>query len=232
MTIRIDLWTWRLDQPAGTVATLARLLDAEETHRAAAFLRPGDGDRFTVGRGRLREILGHYVSTPPQTLRFGETGRKKPILPGGPAFNLSHSDGIAALAVAPDHSDLPLGIDIEAHRPIEPGLPGHVFSAAECQELSGLSGDAWRAGFFNAWTRKEAVIKAMGQGLLADLKGFDVTLAPGAPPRLTRSSPPLPPVADWTLAALDIGPGFAGALAAVTGGAPVAIRLRDGRLPL
>ncbi len=232
MTVQIDLWLWPLDRPEGEVAAHRAWLSPDERTRADRFARPRDGARFVIGRGRLREILGGYVGCAPGALSFEMVAQKKPALAGGPAFNLSHSGGWAALAVAPDAPDLSLGIDIEAHRPIEHALARRFFSAAEQTAMEALAPEDWQLGFFQAWTRKEAVIKATGDGLYADLAGFDVSLGRAVAAQVLRTTPPMPEARDWTLSDLDTGPAFSGALAAITHGIPIQVAIREGHLPL
>jgi 4'-phosphopantetheinyl transferase len=231
--LALDLWLWPLDPDAATVARLAAHLAPEEEARARRFVQPRHGHQFRVGRGRLREILGPYRDTAPAALRFVHNAHGKPALPGGPAFNLSHAGGWAALAVAPDADPaLALGIDIEAHRPVEPEVAERFFAPAEVRALAALPPALWAEGFFRCWTRKEAVVKACGPGLSMPLRDFDVTLAPEAPARLLRLDPVWGRAADWTLHHLDLAPRFVGAIAAQMGGAPLALTLREGRLPL
>lgn len=222
MPVTIALYFWRLTDPAEADA-FARHLSPDETTRAARFVFEKDRIAYRIGRGRLREILGMLIGQPPEALRFTYGDHGKPALPGGPAFNLSHSDGLACLAVA----DRALGVDIEAHREIEDGVAERFFSPTEYAALSALPASGWTDGFFRCWTRKEAVVKAMGDGLSIPLDRFDVTLGPGAPPRMTRLDPAHGAVAGWRLAHLDLGPGLTGALAANTGGTPLEIVVRD-----
>lgn len=233
MSIPVDLWLWSLDRPAEEVAALSAPLSEAERQRAARFVKPEDGAHFAVARGRLRQILAGYSGTAPDDLTFVTTGRGKPVLTDGPAFNLSHSGSWAALAVAPETPDLQLGVDIEAIRKINPGVATRSFSAAEQDDMRRLLPASWMRGFFNAWTRKEAVIKATGHGLTLDLKSFDVSLIPDEPARFRASRGPLPGPDDWAMINLDTGAGYCGALAAVTHGAPLGpVTLREGQLPL
>lgn len=233
MSLPTDLWIWSLDRTDAEHATFRSLLTASETARADRFVKSQDGHRFAVGRGRLRQILGLYLDQPPDRIDFDLVHQKKPVIAGGPAFNLSHTGGWAALIVTPDHDALDLGVDIEGIRPFEPGLPKRVFSPAEQRELATLPQSHHQRGFFHGWTRKEAVIKAVGSGLTADLKGFDVSLSPGQPARLTRAAAPLPPAADWALLDLPSKGALCGAVAAVTGGVALAApAMREGSLPL
>lgn len=232
MTLDIDLWLWSLDQP-GLVPALSRLLSADEHARAVRFVRPGDTKHFVVGRGKMREILARYTGTPAETLSFSYGPQNKPDLPEGPAFNLSHSDGWAALVVAPGVAGtVPIGVDIEAERAVGDGVAARFFSASEYAALCALPARDWSSGFYRCWTRKEAVIKAAGSGLSTPLDSFDVTLTPGDPARITRVSGDLAPVGTWSLCHLDLGPRFVGAIAAVTEGKKIRLSVKEGSLPL
>lgn len=230
MALRVALWLWSLDPPADRAAVLARHLSAEEEARAARFLKPRDAARYRAGRGRMREILGDWTDTDPAALRFGYTRFGRPFLAGGPEFNLSHSGGWAALAVAV--RETAIGIDIEAFREVEHDVADRFFSPAERCALSALDPDRWADGFFRAWTRKEALVKAVGDGLNLPLADFDVTLAPGAPARLTASRTGALEPGDWTLLHLDLAPGFVGCIAVRAEGAEVTLDIREGALPL
>jgi 4'-phosphopantetheinyl transferase len=183
----IDLWLWRLDADEAAAARLAVLLDGEERARARRFVFPLHAHRFIAGRARLRLILQDYVGVPAAQLRFDYGAQGKPSLVGAPGaalhFNLSHTGDLAALAVSAE-SDL--GVDIETIRPVTEDVAGRFFSAAERAALAALPADERERGFFRCWTRKEAMIKALGGGLSIALDSFDVTLAPGVPPRLLR----------------------------------------------
>ena len=233
MSIHVDLWLWHLDRGPEAVHELTWPLSDAERLRAQSFIKPTDRPRFAVGRGRMRQILAGYTGQAPGLLQFRERGRGKPVLRDGPAFNLSHAGGWAALVVAPDNETLEIGVDIEAMRPINPAVAVKAFSPLEQAEMRRLLPHGWMRGFFNGWTRKEAVIKATGAGLSVDLHSFDVSLLPDLPARVIHSRGPLPPAPDWALVNLDTGPGFCGAVAAVTHGEPLGpISIREGRLPL
>jgi len=220
--VTIALYFLRLTCAAEADA-LAPHLSPDEAARAARFVFERDRIAYRIGRGRLREILGAHTGEAPEALRFTYGDHGKPALPGGPEFNLSHSGGLACLAI----SDRVLGVDIEAHREIEEGVAERFFSPAEYAALSALPASGWTDGFFRCWTRKEAVVKAMGDGLSIPLDRFDVTLGPGEPPRMTRLDPEHGAAAGWRLAHLDLGPGMTGALAMETGGEALRIALRE-----
>ncbi|MFT7596279.1 MAG: 4'-phosphopantetheinyl transferase [Paracoccaceae bacterium] len=233
MTLDVDLWIWPLDQP-DRVTGFSRLLSGDETARAVRFVRPQDKLRYITGRGRMREIIGQYMGLHPDAVSFSYGAQDKPELPGGPAFNLSHANGWAALIVAPAAADrdIQLGVDIEAERPVEDGVAARFFSPSEYASLSALPATDWKGGFFRCWTRKEAVIKATGGGLSTPLDSFDVSLMPGDAAQIKRVSGDLAPVAAWSLTHLDLAPRFVGAIAAVTHGRQVRVSVKETSLPL
>lgn len=216
----IDLWVWPLTEASDAAA---RTLSDDERARAAKFLRPEDAQTWTAARAGLRQILAAYLAKPPDQLSFDYGVFGRPSLRGTQdlSFNLSHSGGYAALTVA---EQLCLGVDIEAPRAIEPEVARIAFSAAEQEELAQLTPELWQEGFYNCWTRKEAVIKAEGTGLSAKLDGFDVTLTPGVPARLTRTERGA--ASDWQLNAFTLPAGLVGAVAAKTFGAGLQITPR------
>ncbi len=222
----IDLWIWSLAPPEARQAELRQHLDEEEQLRAARFLRPRDRLHFEAARGRMREILAGYLDRRPTDLRFQTGPHGKPFLHAAPAFNLSHSDGWAALAVGGTE---PLGVDIERFRPVERDLAKRFFSPAENAELATLSKADRPAGFFRCWTRKEALVKALGTGLTVELDAFDVSLSPGAPAEMKAMRLPGARAGDWSLTHLHLADDFVGALA--TRG-PAQLTLREGTLPL
>ncbi|MFY9562549.1 MAG: 4'-phosphopantetheinyl transferase superfamily protein [Terriglobales bacterium] len=131
------------------------------------------------------------------------------------SFNLSHTRGLAMLAIARNR----VGIDAEAvcsDIDIE-DLSRRFFAPAETEEILGLSSDARIAAFFACWTRKEAIIKALGAGLSMPLDSFQVTVRADQPARLVSASWGDPN--HWSL--IDIGePGIAATLA-VEGSTPL-----------
>jgi 4'-phosphopantetheinyl transferase len=231
-TLGLDLWLWPLEAGPERRAALAAHLDAPERARAGGYQRPGDRAAFEIARGRMREILAGYLGCAPRDVPLITGPHGRPVLGAaaggrGPAFNLSHAGGWAALVTGPH--GIALGIDIEPWRHVAPELADRFFSPAERAELAALPADQWQAGFFNCWVRKEALLKALGSGLTRPLDSFDVTLAPGAPARLTRFSGAL--AARWQLRPIELRPDFPGCVALRHAG-PAALTVRKGALPL
>jgi 4'-phosphopantetheinyl transferase len=179
-----------LDAPSRVLAVCRELLDFTERDRARRFLRKIDGDRWVIARAGLKDILGHYCGVAPGEIRFRNEPNGKPEIDNvaGPSqihFNLSHSGPVAAVAVTRLG---PVGVDIEYRRPIPEwkDIASRFFSSAEYGELVDLAEAQREGAFLRCWTRKEATIKATGEGLSAELDSFDVSLAPGRPPQVLR----------------------------------------------
>lgn len=211
MTIAIDLYVWSLAL-SDAHERYAGYLSPDENDSKVRFVYDHHRDAYVAARGRLREILGGLTGTAAAEVAFTYGPNGKPAIAGGPSFNLSHAGGIACLAV---HDDVPLGVDIEAFREVEPGVAERFFSSAETAALAALAEDARVAGFFRCWTRKEALIKALGGGLSIPLDAFDVSLDADAA-RLERLDPTYGHAADWTLMPFAIGDRMPGAVAVQT----------------
>ncbi len=174
---RIDVWQFSLATHDPAVAQ--NTLSTDEIARANQFYFPHHKQRFTRARSMLRHILGLYLNKAPETLVFTYNARGKPAL--NPAafnleFNLSHSADIALLAVGQSHA---LGIDIECFsaRPFL-GISRDLFSAEEQLALQALPKVLHPLGFFNVWSQKEALMKAMGLGLAYPTQHLNFPLIP------------------------------------------------------
>jgi phosphopantetheinyl transferase len=143
------------------------LLDPVERERHARFRFPADQERFLLAHGLLREVLSHYLHEDPAQLRFSRGAHGKPFLQGHPLhFNLS--DTKDALAIAVGHHEL--GIDLETTtRSVDHVAVGeHYFTPEENDDIASAADGKRR--FLELWTRKEAVLKASGVGIMDDLK--------------------------------------------------------------
>lgn len=217
MGLNIDLWTWDLDHARDAIDCV---LSQDEQVRAARFIQQIHQDRFANGRNRLRRILAGYLNRPPQDLQFTYGANGKPDLVGSLRFNLSHSENHAALAVV-EGADI--GIDLQHFRPVEPDVAKRFFSGGEQTELAQLPPAQWSDGFYRCWTRKEAVVKALGTGLTLELDSFDVTLTPNAPARLTRFATDPMITNSLSLHHFDLAPDLVGAIAVFSHQRPVKI---------
>jgi 4'-phosphopantetheinyl transferase len=190
-----------------------RLLSPAERERADRLVQPAHRIAFIAARAGLRRVLGALAGDDPADLDLRIAPGGKPWLAGVDPplqFSLSHAGGLAAVAVA----GFPLGLDIERLRPIDLALADRFFAAAEAAELARLPPAVRERGFFQAWTRKEAYLKATGTGLAAALDGFVVSLAPGAPPALLEVRGDAAEAAGWQLVHLELPPSHLGAVAA------------------
>lgn len=210
----VHVWRWTLQRPAEDVATLKSLLSTDEVARAERFYFARHQDAFVVARAGLRTMLARYLEVPPQDVvfRYGDAGKpelSETLATGELAFNLSHSGDWAICAVALRG---PLGVDIERVRAMHDaaGLARRYFAAAEVEMWERLATDEQTAAFFRCWTRKEAYLKALGDGLRAPLDRFVVSFAPGEPPRLVEASPQ-DAQRDWTIEDLDVCEGYTAA---------------------
>jgi len=214
----VHVWRAGLNQAPGTLLRLAGILAADERERADRFVFADDRTRHVLGRGLARLLLGHCLGVPADALVFEHNAFGKPCVAGagGAAerleFSISHSGDVVLVALARARR---VGVDVEraqAGRGID-GIAGRFFSAAECAALASLAPASRQDAFFTCWTRKEAYIKATGQGLSLALASFDVALAPGAPARLLATRPDAGERERWTLQDLDVGEGYKAAVA-------------------
>ncbi len=182
----VHVWRGSLDQDAAVRHALEPLLSSDERERAAAFRFDRHRHRYVVGRGLLRSLLGRYLGADPRSLVFAYGDRQKPTLADGPFFNLAHADATVLYAFS---SSFEVGVDVEHVQPALDGLElaERFFSVRERETLRTLDGDRRAGAFLACWTRKEAFVKARGDGLALDLASFDVTLAPGDPVALVRT---------------------------------------------
>lgn len=210
----IDVSMWPLEVSPRQREILLRLLSDGEKARADRFLFAQDRDAYIAARGGMRLVLAACTGVEPRELVFGYGCSGKPHLEGrGPHFNLSHSAGLAALAVCRDH---PIGIDIEKVRAIDEAIAERFFSTAENAALD-AAGDDRQLAFFRCWTRKEALVKALGCGLSLDTRSFSV--ATGRPAAAGARFAAAGIESDegedqaWALFDLVPGQGFVGAIA-------------------
>lgn len=212
-TNQVHVWRANLNLAPTLVQQLQQLLSEDEIARMHRFYFEHHRNHYIVARGILRTLLGQYLHREPAQLRFRYNSYGKPELPDTTLqFNVSHSHELALFAFSYNRE---LGVDVEFMKgDIDyDELAQHSFSPTEVSTLAALSGEAKRLGFFNCWTRKEAYIKARGIGLSLGLARFDVSLRPGEPAVLLQSREDTGAATRWRLEALDVGEGYAGALA-------------------
>jgi 4'-phosphopantetheinyl transferase len=222
----VHVWLADLDPGTAVVDRLVARLSPDEQERGARFHFRRDAMRWIVARATLREILGAVPEMEPGAVTFTYGSKGKPSVAASLdrreiQFSVSHSSDLAAYAVT---AGAPVGVDVERLRPVDEmdAVAERTFSQRECGALRGLPASLRPAGFFNCWTRKEAYIKALGEGLSYPLDRFSVSLAPGAPACLESVDDAPDHVETWTLEALPVRSGFAGAVVVGTRPARVA----------
>ncbi len=217
----------------------SRILNSEEKFRAARFKFDRDRVRWMSSRAALRLILGQHLNMSATDLNFELRSGGKPevAIPDScrpftetiPAsgnerplpleFSLSHSHDRALIAVS---DTLEVGCDVEHTGRINdwPAVARRFFSTAEQQELAQVNTDLQSLAFFLCWTRKEAVIKATGEGLRADLSAFDVSLTPGSTTAVKSDRRPENSNTVWHLHNIQLDDGYVGAVATRSDQAP------------
>ena len=194
MPNQVHLWCTPVEAEAELMAGFQSFLSPEEKTRANRFRFSRDRSRFVVSRGVLRVLLSGYLRTAPEAVRLVTDENRKPFVPSDQhptarapiRFNTSHSESWAVFAFS---KELELGIDIECvKRDVDyEAILERQFTEVEKSELRALSPDARRLAFFRVWTRKEACLKATGDGLRRALDSFTVPIEqnPGQPISLT-----------------------------------------------
>jgi len=211
----IHVWCLHVDRAFGASLPFYALLDQTERRRADRFRFERDAVCFILTRAHLRLILASALSIDAAAVRFIHEAAGKPRIEGegGPWFNVSHSGGIALIAVA---SDRRVGVDIERIRPIVDHDPAMYFSQEEVRDLQKLPEQQWERAFFRGWTRKEAYLKARGDGLGFGLQNFSVALAPDLPPCLLHVDGYPEDPSLWDFWDLTVDPAFSASLVAET----------------
>jgi 4'-phosphopantetheinyl transferase len=190
----VDVWARTIGPGDGSEVDVA-VLDDDERSQAAAFRSEPARRSYVASHAFLRRVLGDHLRVAPDDLRFvrtcdhcGHPRHGRPRLAGAEAsFSLSHSGPHVLVAVGAG----PIGADIEsaARRPVAAGVVRRCCTAAERSWLAGLPAGDQPAAFLRLWTRKEAVAKALGLGLVLPFSSFEVT---GSHPIVARDgAPPL-----------------------------------------
>jgi 4'-phosphopantetheinyl transferase len=203
----------RLDtRDEAAAATLSHV----ERLRAGRFARERDRRRFIVARSLLRQLLGERLGQRPEDVGivYGERGKPElapRLADSGLRFNVSHCDDVAVYGFA---RGCEIGVDVEAVRSLRDAadVAARFFSRHEYAAYLALEPQERPLGFFNCWTRKEAFIKALGDGLYYPLSRFDVSLAPDEPTRILRVGSTAGERCGWRLDSFLPAPGFVGAV--------------------
>jgi 4'-phosphopantetheinyl transferase len=205
----VHVWCAELDVAGASLEGLLATLASDEHARADRFRFATDRNWFIAARGILRRILGRYLNRRPGELQFRYSSNGKPVLASDCdwlRFNVSHAAGLALYAVSRERE---VGVDVERLRPAVAGddIAERYFSVSELAELRELPPSARVRAFFDCWTRKEAYVKALGQGLSLPLKEFNVPVTCHKPTRLVDQQG-----RSWLLRPLEVGPEYAAAV--------------------
>jgi 4'-phosphopantetheinyl transferase len=195
--------------------SLKHLLSTDEIARAERFHFARDRNHFVAARGLLRVLLSTYLGINSEQLQFAYADKGKPSLEetqrGAINFNLAHSHGMAIYAFAHQRA---VGVDLEYVREELAGekIAERFFSRREVEMLKKVPAELRKQAFFNCWTRKEAYIKARGDGLSMPLDQFDVSLGPGDPAALLRNHMEPAETTRWTMRSIPAPSGYVAAL--------------------
>ena len=214
----VHVWVASLNRPHPQLNQFWQYLNEDERARANRFYFDHDREHYIVARGLLRQLLGSYLNLPAHQIGFAYGEHGKPELAAeqavsGMRFNISHAQGVALLAFARYRE---VGVDIEQIRPLDDGeqIAERFFSANEVAVFTAVPSEQKPQAFFNCWTRKEAFIKVIGEGLSCPLDSFDVTLKSGEPAELLQVKGSRETAVRWRLENLEAATGYAGAVIA------------------
>ena len=210
----VHIWRADLDLHESFQSSFLKLLSADEKNRAEKFRFDKDSRHFTIARGILRSLIGQYLEINPAEIFFQYSEYGKPAIANNKSlqFNISHSQNIALFAFTKKFN---VGVDVEFVNPdIEvKDIAAKFFSTNEIMNLFALPEKQQTLGFFNCWTRKEAFIKAVGEGLSFPLDKFEVSLEPNKPAKLLTTDWQPEAVSNWSLYSMSPAANFVGSLA-------------------
>jgi len=223
----IHVWSAPIEPAPRDLLARSVWLSDDERQRAARFYFEPDRERYIAARAMLRRLLGNYAGVQPHEVvfRYGARGKpevEQPAVARSISFNVSHRGALALYAFARDSE---IGIDVERLRDVPEALAiaRNHFTPAETKLLEKAENPyAVQECFFRLWTRKEAVIKAVGTGLSMPLDEFDVSSGRDAPDAWRTVSVPARPEVGWSVRDVPTAPGYRAALCVA--GAPAETR--------
>lgn len=211
-----DVHVWHASTEATEFdrACALTLLSPDERTRMNRFHFDNDKDNFLFCRGMLRMLLASYLGAHPAELVFAYSDHGKPSLAGSSVrlnFNLSHSDGHLLIATSLARK---IGVDIErVRRDLDVReIAERFFSSTENEAFRSMPVASRYDIFFSCWTRKEAFVKARGEGLSCPLDSFDVSIGPREDKVKLATRPDASEANRWELRSLNGVPGFAAAI--------------------
>lgn len=212
----VHLWRIRLNSLIDKRHRFEENLSDDERSRMNRFRFQKDQERFTITHACLRDILSRYLSISPDMVRFKTGPFGKPEVSSSMTlepiqFNLSQSEEVALVAVALGRE---VGIDVERIKNDvqTANISRRFFSRFEVDSILALPVESQTAAFFACWTRKEAYIKARGEGLSIPLNKFSVSISLEERPILVDTDRDKSELSRWTFRHLTPAPGYFGAL--------------------
>jgi 4'-phosphopantetheinyl transferase len=212
----IHVWQFEIALPKDQADQYRVILSPDENQRADRFYFDRDRIRFIAARAAMRSILAGYLSVAPDEIIFSYASNGKPELAGGLnesglKFNLSHSHDRALLGVV---SNFCIGVDIEfiKHEFASDEIAQRFFAPGEVARLRAMPEIERASAFFSCWTRKEAYIKAVGQGLSLPLDSFEVAFGPGVQPSLLEVKTDSEEAARWKMYSIPTAESYAAAI--------------------
>jgi 4'-phosphopantetheinyl transferase len=210
----VHVWVVSMEASPFSLQELTATLSSDERDRAESFRFDHLKRRFCVSRGLLRLFLGTYLAAPPGDIEFSYGKYGKPSVAGveGFQFNVAHSENVTVYAFA---FGCELGVDVERIRNMEDidAIARHFFCSEEAADLNNIQLPKRLDSFLACWTRKEAYIKATGEGLSASLDTFRVALRPDEAPSFVHIDGSASKAQSWSLYSLRPNEEYIGALA-------------------
>ena len=213
----VHVWSAKLEIKEDQIHQLSGLLSRDELERSKRFYFKEDRNYFIAGRGTLRAMLGRYLNIEPAGLCFTYSTYGKPSVSKEQNenrlfFNISHSYGFGLYAFSYCGE---IGIDIERIRPdhYAESIALGILSQQEIAVFRALPSEQREKSFFSCWARKEAFLKACGTGLSLAPEKVEVSITAGGPSALLSIEGDYSGASLWSLRDLDVGPGYAAALA-------------------
>jgi len=225
----VHVWPVRIQGSDEVAARFESFLTPAEAARAAAFRFEHLRRSFRLTRGALRLLIGGYLGVAPGKvlMNVGPNGKPGLVISGDAPpdfqFNVSHSGDLALFAFT---RGCEIGADVELIRPMADLalVANQFFCREESEELLSLPAAERDRAFFLCWTRKEAYVKAVGDGLSTALDSFRVTLRPGEPARFVHLNFDSSLAQAWMLHNLEVLPEYSAALAYRAAPRPVQLR--------
>lgn len=194
--------------------SLLSVLSDEERRRVSRYRRVEDRRRSIVARSTLRLLLGQYLNLPAQEVDLAQRPGGKPCLAAGLSttqleFNISDAHDLVALAFT---IGSPVGVDVEhvERRVDSEAVAARFFAPGEVAALRRLQGEQRRLAFFRCWTRKEAFLKATGEGLRGGLESFEVQVGPRPTTGVLACDSSAHRDGSWSMRDIEVPPGYVG----------------------